>query len=433
MPLPLVAIVGRPNVGKSTLVNRIALEQLAIVDKKPGITRDRNYVQADWAGKTFTVIDTGGLDFAGSLEIVKSIRKQALLAIDEANAIILMVDGLTGPLASDEEIAEVLRSCQKPVLLTVNKIDDIRHEANIYPFYELGLGEPLGISALHGLGIGDLLDKLCTLLPETELIEEEILNIAIVGRPNVGKSSIFNYLAGQERAVVSEIPGTTRDAIDTIIIRNDKKYCFVDTAGFKKRAKIAEAVEYYGTVRTLRALDRAQIALIVIDATEGATEQDQKIASFAASRGCAVLILINKWDLVKKEIYSVSDFTASVKQKLRLLGYAPALTVSALTGQGISKIYALIDALTAQYYKKISTHKLNDFVKQLSEGYVVSKKRKRLKISYASQVRVAPPGFLFFVNHTELVNFIYKRYLENKIRQSFNLEGCPIRLYFRKK
>lgn len=432
MSLPLVAIVGRPNVGKSTLVNRIATEQLAIVDKKPGITRDRNYVQADWAGKTFTIIDTGGLDFADSIEIAKSIRKQALLAIDEADVIILVVDGLTGPLASDEEIAEALRSCQKPVLLTVNKVDDIRHEANIYPFYKLGLGDPLGISASHGLGIGDLLDKLCTLLPKTELIEEEILNIAIVGRPNVGKSSIFNYLAGQERAVVSEIPGTTRDAIDTIIIRNGKKYCFVDTAGFKKRAKIAEAVEYYGTVRTLRALDRADIALIVIDATEGVTLQDQKIADFAASRGCATLILINKWDLVE-ETYSASDFTAFAKQKLRFLGYAPAATVSALTGRRMNKIYALIDVLTAQYYKKISTHKLNDFVKQLSEGYVVSKKHKRLKISYASQVRVAPPGFLFFVNHSELVNSVYKRYLENKIRQAFNFEGCPIRLYFRKK
>jgi len=435
MALPLVAIVGRPNVGKSTLVNRIAAKQLAIVDKRPGITRDRNYLQADWAGKNFTIIDTGGFDLADFGEIAQSVRNQVLLAIQEAKAIIFVVDGQTGPLPPDEEIAEILRPYQNSVLLVVNKIDSFSQEANIYQFYQLGLGEPIGISALHGLAIGDLLDKLVELLPEVaEKVGEEAFRIALVGRPNVGKSSIFNRLLGQERAIVSEIPGTTRDAIDTIVSRDGRRYCFVDTAGLKKVSRISEPVEYYGMVRALRALDRADLSLLVIDATTGATEQDQKIAALAASRGCASLILVNKWDLIEKETALIQALTTQVKEKLRFIDYAPLLTISALTGQRIGKIYALVDEIAVEYSKKVPTPLLNDFLQKImASGYTVSKRGRRLKISYATQTRVSPPAFLFFANYPELVDSSYKRYLEGKLRETFGFTGCPIGLYFRKK
>jgi GTP-binding protein len=299
MRLPLVAIVGRPNVGKSTLVNRIATGQRAIVDERAGITRDRNYIQADWGGRCFTLIDTGGLDFTPTLPISEAVTKQALLAVEEADAIIFVVDGTTGPLPDDEEISKILRVCKKPVFLVVNKIDHPSRELAKYTFYELGLGDPWEVSALHGLGIGDLLDELVkSLPPEVVEAEEEALSVAIVGHPNVGKSSILNRLLGWERVIVSEVPGTTRDAVDTILERDGKKYRFIDTAGLRRRKKL-KGVEYYGFVRTLRVLDGTDLALIVLDAVEGATERDQKIAELAEGKGCASIILVNKWDLIE--------------------------------------------------------------------------------------------------------------------------------------
>ncbi len=435
MSLPLIAIVGRPNVGKSTLVNRISKEQFAIVDKEPGITRDRNYVETDWSGRTFTLIDTGGIDFGTGLNLTVGVREQAMVAIDEANVILLVVDGTTGPLASDFEIAEVLRQTDKPVLLLVNKIDSPKHENLKYAFYELNLGEPLAISALHGLGIGEILDKVIDLLPPEigERKEGEELGVAIVGRPNVGKSSLFNLLAGQERAIVSNIPGTTRDAVDTVITQQGQNYRFIDTAGFRKRAKIDLPVEYYGIVRTLRALDRAHIALILLDTTEAATEQDQKIADYAKNRGCGTVILINKWDLIAKEIDKES-YLKRVREKLRFIDYSPILTISAKTGFKIKRIYPLIDEIASYYFKQISTSELNRFISETAkQGHALTKGKRKLRVFYATQTSVAPPKFLFFCNYPELAGVSYKRYWGNRIRDTYNFKGCPIIISFRKK
>lgn len=435
MPFPLVAVVGRPNVGKSTFVNRISKDQLAIVDREPGVTRDRNYVETDWAGRTFTLIDTGGIDFGTGLDLTASAREQALIAIDEANVILLIVDGSAGPLASDFEIAETLRQSDKPVLLLVNKIDSPKHVNLKYAFYELNLGEPYAISAMHGLGIGEVLDKAIDLLPQEveEKRAEEMLGVAIVGRPNVGKSSLFNLLAGQERAIVSDVPGTTRDAIDTIVAKEGKTYRFIDTAGFRKRARINLPIEYYGVVRTLRALDRAHIALVLLDATEAATEQDQKIADYTKSRGCGTVIIVNKWDLIEKEV-DVESYMGMIMKKLRFVNYSPMLTISAKTGLRIKRIYPLVDEIAGYYFKQVTTPKLNKFIEEtIKFGHTISKHGKKLKIFYATQVAVAPPKFLFFCNYPELVDGAFKRYWENRIRDVFNFKGCPIIVSFRKK
>jgi GTP-binding protein len=433
--LPLVAIVGRPNVGKSTLVNRVAAQPFAIVDKESGITRDRNYVETDWAGRSFTLIDTGGLDFGEKGELIQSVREQALIAIEEADVILMVVDARTGPLASDREAAEILRRSGKPTILLVNKLDDPGREDLKYSFYELALGEPRGISALHGIGIGDILDELITLLPEAITVEEtrEVWSIAIVGRPNVGKSSLFNVLLGEERAIVSEVPGTTRDAIDTIIERDHKFYRYIDTAGLRKRARIGESVEYYGMVRTLRALGRARVALLILDAEAGATEQDQKIAGYAESRGCATIVVINKWDLVPKEVKE-RQYVESVRRKLHFLDYAPITAMSVLTGIGVKKIYPLVDKVILSHSKKIGTPELNKFVREIAaRGHTLARRGKTLKLYYATQVGTAPPRFLFFANHPEIVDSSYMRYLEGKLRGSFGFSGTPIRIAIRKK
>ncbi|MDI6688968.1 MAG: ribosome biogenesis GTPase Der [Actinomycetota bacterium] len=430
--LPLVAIVGRANVGKSMLVNRIAASSEAIVDKVPGVTRDRNYIQADWRGRSFTLIDTGGLDFTKSLPMSEAVVKQVLLAVEEADAIIFVVDGLSGLLPDDNEIANILRTSNKPVLLAVNKVDDLTRDEAKYQFYELGLGEPLAISAMHGLGIGDLLDELVQFLPKAIEERREELSVAIVGRPNVGKSSILNRLLGQERAIVSEIPGTTRDAIDTLLVRDGKRYRFIDTAGLRRKGRIKEDIEYYGFVRALRTLDVADVALIILDALEGATEQDQKVGELAESRGCASIILLNKWDLVKKK--STENLILNVKYRFRFLYYAPLLCISALTGEGIGDIFPNLDIIANEYKKRISTPKLNDFIQRLlAEGYILTKRCRKLKISYVTQVGTKPPVFVFFVNHPEIVDPSYQRYLGNKIRETFGFKGCPLRLKFRKK
>lgn len=431
--LPKVAIVGRTNVGKSTLINRIATSQHAIVDDTPGVTRDRNYIQADWRGRDFILIDTGGFVFGETTSISEAVVKQALYAIEEADLVLFVVDATAGVLPDDEDIARVLRTTKKSVVLVVNKVDSPLREIDKHVFYKLGLGEPYTISALHGIDVGDLLDKIIKLLPEKEVVEEkeEVLSFAIVGRPNVGKSSILNYLVGEERGIVNEIAGTTREAIDTIFEKNDKKYRIIDTAGIRRKKELKD-VEYYGFVRTLRALEKADLALMIIDGSEGATEQDQKIAELVQERGCATIVLINKWDLVSKE--KTKKILQEVDWRLRFISYAPRICVSALTGENIEKIFPLINSVLEEFKKRISTSRLNTYLQRLKEeGHVLLKDRKRLKITYLTQAETKPPTFVFFVNHPEIVISSYAAYLENKLREAFGFLGTPIRIKFKKK
>ncbi len=430
--MSLIAIVGRPNVGKSTLVNRIASGQFTIVDELDGVTRDRNYIKTEWSGTTFTVVDTGGLIFGEKENLTESIREQAFLAVEEADAIIFVVDGKSGLFPGDEEIANILRREKKPIFLVVNKLDDVTKEFDKFSFCSLGLGEPYAISATHGLGIGDLLDELVRALPSKEMEEVEgAINVAIIGRPNVGKSSVCNRLLGEDRVIVSSVAGTTRDAVDTMIERDGTLYKFIDTAGLRRRKKI-KGVEYYGMVRALRALGGADIALLVLDASEGVTEQDQKIADMARSRGCALVILLNKWDLV--DVEDVDALYSGLVRKFRFIDYAPVLKISALRNRGISKIFPMIDKIIEGYFKQISTSQLNWLVQQIkAKGHTMSKGGKKLNLLYATQIKKGPPTFLFFVNESKLVNVYFKRYLTSEIRKAFVFEGVPVRLRFKGK
>ncbi|MDO8885305.1 ribosome biogenesis GTPase Der [Candidatus Oleimmundimicrobium sp.] len=430
--MSLVAIVGRPNVGKSTIVNRIASGQPAIVDELSGVTRDRNYIKTDWSGKSFTIVDTGGLIFDDKENLIESIRQQAFLAVEEADAIIFVVDGKTGLLHDDKEIANILRQKTKPIFLVVNKLDDISKELDKFSFYSLGLGEPHAISAMHGLGIGDLLDELVKVLPPEKVEKVEgVINVAIIGRPNAGKSSICNRLLGEERVIVSNIPGTTRDTIDTVVERGGKSYLFIDTAGLRRRKKI-KGVEYYGMVRVLRAIDRADIVLLVLDSSEGVTGQDQKIAEIANDRDCGVMVLLNKWDLIDAE--NLNNLYHSLEKKLRFISYAPVLKVSALKNKGISKIYPMIDKVANEYFRQVSTPQLNNLVQAIkTKGHTVSKGRKKLNLLYATQIKTGPPTFLFFVNEPSLINVYFKRYLTSEVRKFFSFKGVPVKLLFRKK
>jgi GTP-binding protein len=432
--LPLVAVVGRPNVGKSTCINRIAVTNETIVEETPGVTRDRKYVEAEWAGRRFILVDTGGLDFAEGAPIARATTEQALLAVEAADYIIFMVDATTGPMPDDEDIAKVLRKAGRPVLLAINKVDNPSWDGDKYRFYQLGLGEPMIISSLQGLGIGDLLDEVIEKLPEAEEeTTEEALSVAIVGRPNVGKSSVLNKLLGEERVIVSEKPGTTRDSIDTMITINGQKMRLIDTAGLRRRGKIDENVEYYSWVRALRALDRAQIALLVIDASEGATEQDQRVAEMVETRGCGIVILLNKWDLLEDNAKK-DQILSDLAYKLRFINYAPVLRVSALTGKGLFRAFEAINEVAESYYTRISTSAINGLVAELKqEGFAPVKRNKKLKLSYATQAGVAPPTFIFFVNRPELANANYRRFLKGKLRETFGFMGSPIFLRFRKK
>lgn len=445
MKPPLVAVVGRPNVGKSTLVNRIAASREAIVHAQPGVTRDRNYVGTDWRGKSFLLIDTGGLDFVTSEPIERQVTRQAMLAVEEAALIIFVVDGTTGPAGEDQEIAKVLRATKKPVLLVVNKVDDPTREMLVHDFYGLGVGEPRVVSAMHGLGIGDLLDEVAALLPalpafltatEEETREEVVepeTGVAIVGRPNAGKSSILNRLIGEQRAIVSEMPGTTRDAVDTLIQLDGRSYRFVDTAGLKRPPKISEDVEYYGFVRALRALDRADIALLIVDAGEGVTNQDQRVASLALARNCAAIVLLNKWDLVR-DAERQREIDKQLFDKLRFIEYAPVLKVSALTGEGIDALDAALEFIAGEYRKRVATPRLNAFISHVrGEETLPSKRGKALKITYVTQVGTAPPTFVFFVNDPVLVTASFRRHMENRMRKAFGFEGTPLALHFKRK
>lgn len=436
---PVVAIVGRPNVGKSTLVNRLAGTNDAIVHESRGVTRDRSYHDADWNGREFILVDTGGIEPMKSDDVFStSIRDQALAAAEEADVVLFVVDGSVGVTEEDESVARMLKRVKKPILLLVNKLDNpAREDERLWEFYSLGIGDPRPISAHHGHGTGDLLDEVVALLPEEEDSEPELypdaLGVAIIGRPNAGKSSLFNKVIGSERSIVSDIAGTTRDAIDTYIERDGRRYRLVDTAGIRKKSTVYENIEYYSMVRGLRAIDRADVALLVVDSGVGMTEQDQKVANLAIERGCALVILLNKWDLLDDD-YQREKALDTVARRMTLAPWAPMLRISALTGRSVEKIWKLIDEAAAERAKTISTSALNRFLTGLREfGHTIVDGKRRLRMHYVTQTGTNPPAFTFFVNHPDLVNDTYRRYVENRMRTEFGFKGTPIRLYFHKK
>ena len=437
MPKPIVAVVGRPNVGKSTLVNRLAQRREAIVHESRGVTRDRSYHDADWNGREFCLIDTGGIESVKSKDqFAPHIREQALLACEEADVIVFVVDGKTGITDEDEEVARIVRRSDKPVFLVVNKKDNPETEQDgLWDFYALGVGEPLPISASHGIGTGDLLDGIVAEFPEEreEPEDDSIIRLAIIGRPNVGKSSLANRLAGKKRSIVSDVAGTTRDAIDTMIMWKGQPICLVDTAGMRQKSKVHEDVEYYSLLRGLRAMDRADVCLLVIDATVGVTEQDQKLANMAVECGCALVGLLNKWDLIDTE-EKQAEVAASVDKRMSFSPWIPLIRVSALTGRAIDKVLGAALAAAGARASEIRTSKLNDLLTRIREGgHSVSDKGRRLKIHYATQTGSKPPVISFWCNAPDLVDDNYERFIENRLREWFDLTGTPLRLKFRKK
>ncbi|KHM53156.1 GTP-binding protein [Anaerovibrio lipolyticus DSM 3074] len=435
MSKPIVAIVGRPNVGKSTLFNQIGKRRVSIVDDMPGVTRDRIYMDAEWLNHTFTMIDTGGIEFDESDQILRSMRQQAKIAMEEADVIVFVVDGRVGLTSADEEVGHMLRSAKKPVVLAINKIDSPQLEANIYEFYNLGLGDPIGISASNALGLGDLLDAVVESFPKNdyEEKEEDEISIAVIGRPNVGKSSIVNALIGEERVIVSDVAGTTRDAIDTHFVSDGNKFMLIDTAGMRRKGKIDEAVERYSVMRSLRAVDRADVVLMVINAFEGITEQDKKIAGYAHESGKGVVIIVNKWDIFPdKDDKSTLRFTEDLRDELGFLQYAPVLYTSALTHQRIPRIVELVKYVADQQSMRIQTSVLNELIRDaVSVNPPPSHRGKQLKIYFMTQADIRPPKFIVFVNDPELMHFSYLRFLENRLRESFGFEGTPLKLIVR--
>ena len=431
---PIVAIVGRPNVGKSTLINKIARKRIAIVEDLPGVTRDRLYVDVEWLGREFIMVDTGGLEPDSVDPLLQDMMKQSRLAMDEADVILFVVDGRDGMQPSDQEIAHILRTSRKPVLLVVNKVDSQKQEANAYEFYSLGLGDPISISAANMLNFGDLLDDICDHFPSPDEMEDDpdTLKIAVIGRPNVGKSSLVNSLLGRERMIVSDIAGTTRDAVDSAFQANGQKYTLIDTAGLRKKAKVDDGVERYSVIRTLRAIDRSDVVLMLIDAESGVTEQDKRIAGYAHEAGKAAIILVNKWDLLEKDNSTVNEYTKSLRHELIFLTYAPILFISALTKQRLHKIPEMVSAVSEQNNLRVSTGTLNQVLQDdLAITPAPSVRGKRLKIYYVTQADTKPPTFIFFVNDPELFHFSYMRHLENVFRATFGFEGSPIRLWSR--
>ncbi len=436
MKKPLVAIVGRPNVGKSTLFNRLIGRRVAIVEDTPGVTRDRIYQDAEWLNYAFTLIDTGGIEPESEDIILQQMRRQAQLAIETADVIIFLADGREGMTAADMDVAEMLRRSAKPVVLAVNKVDAPKFEEAKYEFYALGLGEPHTISSSQGLGLGDLLDAVVKDFPkDVDQADAERVNIAVVGKPNVGKSSLVNALLGEERAIVSDIPGTTRDSIDTPFTRNGRAYTLVDTAGIRRKRSVEdETIERYSVIRSLSAIRRADVVLLVCDASQGLSEQDVRIAGYAHEEGKASVLIVNKWDLVEKDTHTMHAFEKSLGADLAFMSYVPMLFISAKTGQRVGKVMELIDKAFEQARRRIPTGQLNDVV---SEAVMMndppSDKGRTLKIYYATQVSVQPPTFVIFVNDAQIVHFSYERYLENYFRKSFGFEGTPIRIFFRER
>lgn len=437
---PIVAIVGRPNVGKSTLFNRLVGERLAIVAETAGTTRDRLYADAEFAGREFVVVDTGGLaldaraDLPGTpVAMLASVRAQARMAIDEADAVVFVVDVEQGPTPDDFEIAKILRHSAKPVYLVVNKADNETRVQDAVEFFELGLGDPIPISALHGIGTGDLLDQIIAHLP-AERAEEmrDMPHLAIVGRVNVGKSSLLNAILGEERAIVSEIPGTTRDALDTEIVWNGQPVVLIDTAGLRKRGHIDAGIEKYSALRALRAIQRADVALLVIDAVDGVLAQDQHVASYILDAGKGVVIVVNKWDLIEKDARTLDEYTQRVRAALDFIAYAPIVFVSAKTRQRVREVVEKAIAVRAAWQMRVPTSELNELVREATARHAPGVRGKRaLKFFYATQVEGAPPTFVFFVNDKRLVHFTYARYLENQLRERWGFEGAPLKMIFR--
>lgn len=437
MAKPVVAIVGRPNVGKSTLFNKLSGTRLAIVDDKPGVTRDRIYGECEWCGHSFTIVDTGGIEPKSNDIILAQMKRQAELAIDLADVVILVTDLTVGMVAADADVARMLIKAKKPVVLCVNKADGVGElPPEIYEFYNLGVGEPYAISATHGRGTGDLLDAVVSKLPQNEIDAEaeDSIKVAVIGKPNVGKSSIINRILGQERVIVSNIPGTTRDAIDTGFTKNGKNYVFIDTAGIRKKKKVEENIEKYSVIRSYMAVDRADVCLLMIDANEGVTEQDTKIAGYAHDNGKAIVIVVNKWDSIEKDGKTMEEMRKRITNDLAYMTYAPIIFVSALTGQRVSEVFDMINFVYEQNNVRISTGKLNEVLADaMNKVQPPTDRGKRLKIYYMTQASTKPPTFVIFCNSIELFHFSYRRYLENQIREVFELNGTPIRFMLREK
>lgn len=437
MSKPTVAIVGRPNVGKSQLFNRLAGKRLSIVEDTPGVTRDRLYADCDWRGRTFSVIDTGGIEPKNDNEILKFMRYQAEAAIHHADVIIFITDLKTGVTASDEEVASMLQRSGKPIVLAVNKCDKPgAPDPNIFEFYNLGLGDPYGISALHGYGTGDLLDAVYGHFPPEEEGDGEDgrIRVALIGKPNVGKSSLLNKVLGEERVIVSDMAGTTRDSVDADVDNEYGKFTFIDTAGIRKKSKVEEKIEKFSVMRSLMAVERADVCVIMIDATEGVTEQDTKVAGEAHNAGKACIVVVNKWDLVEKDGKTMKEYTLRVREGLAYMPYAPVLFISALTGQRVEKLYGMIAHVYEQNHKRIPTGQLNSILAEATARVQPpTDKGRRLKIYYVTQAGVTPPTFVFFCNDARLFHFSYQRYLENQIREVFDLTGTPVRIVVRQR
>lgn len=434
---PMVAIVGRPNVGKSMLFNRLAGQRLSIVEDTPGVTRDRLYADCEWLDHPFTIIDTGGIEPNTDNEILRFMRTQAEIAIDHATVIILVCDLQTGVTAADMDVASMLQHCGKPVVLAVNKADRPGHtDPDVYEFYNLGLGDPIAISAIHGLGLDDMLDACVREFPPEAEAEEEndLIRVAIIGKPNVGKSSLVNRILGEERVIVSNVAGTTRDAVDSNFENEYGKYCFIDTAGMRKKSKVNDRVEQFSVLRATMAIDRADVCLILIDANEGVTEQDTKVAGLAHEAGKASIIVVNKWDAVEKDDKTMDKMRAQVRNGFAFMPYAPILFISALTGQRVPKLFERINAVREMSMLRVRTGTLNSVLADATNRVQPpTDKGRRLKIYYMTQVGIQPPHFVVFCNDARLFHFSYQRYLENQIRNTFGLEGTPIRLTIRQK
>ena len=434
---PIVAVVGRPNVGKSTLFNALAGEMISIVKDTPGITRDRIYADITWLDMSFTLIDTGGIEPDSKDIILSQMREQAQIAIDTADVILFMVDVKQGLVDADSKVADMLRRSHKPVVLVVNKVDDVnKYMADVYEFYNLGIGDPHPISAANRMGLGDMLDEVAKYFDETAFDEEEDerIRVAIVGKPNVGKSSLINKVLGENRLIVSDIAGTTRDAVDTEVTFNDKEYVFIDTAGLRRKNKIKEELEHYMIVRTVSAVERADVVVMVIDATEGVTEQDAKIAGIAHDRGKAIIIAVNKWDAIEKDDKTIYRFTESVRNTLSFMTYAEMLFISAKTGQRLPKLFETIDMVSENHAMRVATGVLNEIMAEaVAMQQPPSDKGKRLKLYYITQASVKPPTFVIFVNDKELMHFSYTRYIENQIRDTFGFKGTPLRFIIRER
>ena len=435
MANPTIAIVGRPNVGKSTIFNRIAGERISIVEDTPGVTRDRIYTTGEWLGREFSIIDTGGIDL-GDEPFMDQIKHQAEIAIDEADVIIFVASGREGITDADELVAKILYRSNKPVILAVNKVDNPEMRNDIYEFYALGLGDPFPVAGSHGLGIGDVLDEAVKHFPNTsEEEDEDTIKFSLIGRPNVGKSSLINAILGEDRVIVSDIEGTTRDAIDTYFESEEgQKFLMIDTAGMRKRGKVYESTEKYSVMRAMRAIERSDIVLMVLNAEEGIREQDKRVAGYAHEAGRGIIIVVNKWDTVKKDTNTMRDFEAEIRDEFQYLDYAPIIFVSALTKQRLNKLPELIETVSMNQNLRIPSALLNDVVMDaVAINPTPTDKGKRLKIFYATQVAVKPPTFVIFVNEEELMHFSYARFLENQLRKAFTFEGTPIKIIPRRR